>query len=491
MTSTTVFSTRPVDAIGKWIPCRIEVLTPVHVGSGVKWREGFDFIVDDYGTYVIPEALLLEYLESYPERISDVADDQKRVELLGEIEGGIEYDLPCEGRDLLSFIRNGHGEPILPGSSLKGGLRTMLFWTFWKQVPKEKRKSLLKEVVRSRRPRKEWAAQPLLKHVLGKNPNYDIMRALSVADISLSQENLELRRVHVLSLTSTNGTSYGWKNLRTGHKEKDFRRSTPIYAEMIKPGTEVYGALRLDRFLLEDQQAERVLGFKKYGLTRSQIATWANVYAKRRLERERDFLEKCDDGQLFFVLEEHKKLLTEVEEASSNAEQSTFLLRLGWGSGWQSMTGDYLEGDILNQIRRIFGLGKRGFPIFPKTRKIVFDGDRPAFLSGWVKITLNVSPPAEHTESGRTSVAVSKVPEAEAPSPATEIVGEPITQIPEGYRTGVIRIVNINKGFGKVQPEEGGESLKFNLTLAPGLNKGVRVMFKVEAGQVVDIKPLG
>ncbi len=36
-------------------------------------------------------------------------------------------------------------------------------------------------------------------------------------------------------------------------------------------------------------------------------------------------------------------------------------------------------------------MGKPGFAIFPKTRRLVFHGNDPKYLTGWVKIKLNDS----------------------------------------------------------------------------------------------------
>jgi CRISPR-associated protein Csm5 len=63
------------------------------------------------------------------------------------------------------------------------------------------------------------------------------------------------------------------------------------------------------------------------------------------------------------------------------------VIRLGWGSGWKHMTGDYLERDkdILEKIRMNFRLGRPGMP-FPKSRKIAFQNGKPIFPFGWIKL---------------------------------------------------------------------------------------------------------
>jgi len=136
----------------------LEVLTPVHIGSGIKWQRNLDFVVDAEGTYIVPESALIRYLQAHPEAIDRLEDEREREDLLWEVEDGIEYILPCESREILVFIRDGNGYPFVPGASLKGAIRTMLFRYFWDQLSPQKQADLL----RNTQPRREWAAQPLL-----------------------------------------------------------------------------------------------------------------------------------------------------------------------------------------------------------------------------------------------------------------------------------------------------------------------------------------
>ena len=52
--------------LGLKIPCSIEILTPVHIGSGVKLTEGIDFVKTDHSVEIIPQSELMEYLKNNP-----------------------------------------------------------------------------------------------------------------------------------------------------------------------------------------------------------------------------------------------------------------------------------------------------------------------------------------------------------------------------------------------------------------------------------------
>ena len=447
----------------------LEVLTPVHVGSGVKWQKDFDFVVDGAGTYVVPEPLLMNYLHDHPEAISRLEDHNARVELLWEIEGGMEYSLPCYSRDILAFLRDGNGQPFLPGSSLKGALRTVIFRQFWDQQNPERQQRLLNQLGQ----RREWAAQPLLRAVLGPNPNHDLLRVLAVRDVPLRQENLDLYRLFILSLTRPDGSQFGWRNIPRRQATNRIREATSVYAEMIKPGTRSSLSLRLDRFLLEDDRAERELHFRDKQLSLERLARWANRHARRLLEREQAFLEQCDDGQLQRLLDNIGKLLDVIPEQDTDEEGQCFLLRLGWSSGWQAMTGGYLSGEALRRVRGRYRLGKPQFPIFPKTRKIVFDGEEPAWLAGWIKIWLDADIQQAEQPASKENTRV------KSSRPQIEITAS--EDVPEDYETGVVHNLKLNKGYGTILPDSGGEPIRFDFTTADmtGLEKGARVRFRL------------
>lgn len=454
------------DKLGRPIPCVLQVLTPVHVGSGVKWQKGVDFVVDSEGTRIVPEADLLDYLRRHPEKIEALESHERREDLLWDVPGGIDYALPCDSRELLAFIRE-DGGPLVPGSSLKGALRTVLFRHFWDQLPAHTRRKKLNEVRNKKRPSKEWDSQILQKAALGKDPNHDLLRALAPSDAFFRQSDLDLKLLYILNLIDEQGTRYGWKNVP---RDKTFERpndATPIYAEMLRVGTSAGFTLRLDHFLMKHPQAEHVLHLNSKAFDASTLARWANRYARARLERERHFLERLDDGRLIRLLNSLDNLIQRIPEAGSDEEDRRFLLRLGWSSGWNAMTGDYLKNELY-WVRPLHRLGKKGFPIFPKTRKIVFEGSEPRFLAGWVEIRLNETwSPSAEAES-EASVAT---PDARQEPP-------PVT-LPEGVETGTIHSLNFKKDYGKIQPDDGGEPIRFDFGDAEmtGLNKGVAVVF--------------
>ena len=116
---------------------KLECVTPVHVGSGADLIRSIDFYADGGFTEVLdPDLLLMAAgaIEGFADAIrrgSGIAPFLKARGLnpatfrLHRVRGSI------EAQRLRLAIRGGDGRPMIPGSSLKGALRTLLLaaWT--------------------------------------------------------------------------------------------------------------------------------------------------------------------------------------------------------------------------------------------------------------------------------------------------------------------------------------------------------------------------
>jgi len=136
-----------------------------------------------------------------------------------------------------------------------------------------------------------------------------------------------------------------------------------------------------------------------------------------RIKKEIFFFRECG---LIEIARWYESLL------SVDLRENQFFLQLGWGTGFESKTvTTYLPPEYLDELRYYFRLGKKKFRIhsecnsevspsfrkkgfyfcptcrldqigpedtiavpFPKSRKIVFSGDKPFCPPGWVLFTL-------------------------------------------------------------------------------------------------------
>src|SRR5689334_13984350 len=118
----------------------IQTLSPLHIGTGVKLGNG-DFITSNGKLVVIDEHKLTSWIarQSNAERLaSSLTNDLIRPEggiakflrenFRGDFANIEAYRLPYQGqpRDVATFIKTVDHNPYLPGSSMKGVLRSAL-----------------------------------------------------------------------------------------------------------------------------------------------------------------------------------------------------------------------------------------------------------------------------------------------------------------------------------------------------------------------------
>ncbi len=407
---------------------RFTVKTPLHVGTGEKL--GKTDIAPQRSQWIVVDmesvfSLLQDNLSAF-DALDDSNFDLSRFLKQNKISPGkvkkyslvnpdnIRFDF--RKTEVLEMIKTGMGKPIIPGSSVKGAIRTVIWWHL---MQLEENRSLLEEKLREilNNPRisKERADDKLDKELFGKNPNYDVMRGLQVGDVEFELSDMRLVESKVLSLARK---GFGWKRFTT-------------CSESLNPGAVSFGKMKLDEFLFDSPLARTLKFYEKKALFAS-LPEECNEFARNFIEEEIDFFKSCGMEEMvkFYTV-----FLKEIPESNT-----AFLIHLGWGSGWKSMTGNYLTENALKKLRERFGLGKlicpqcgkdakkdtrqegkefcfgckKSFPIklfpeFPKTRKIAFQNGKPAFPLGWIRVErvsqaeLNASAPKPSPPKPRLS----------------------------------------------------------------------------------------
>lgn len=381
----------------------VTVLSPLHIGSGQRLREGFDFIEHGGALWVANQGALMSAILDEAGQGRDLAEAATlitgktlyelsdrgwlREEHFDPARGLFHYRLP--GRtsstnkqgELHEQIKDLRRRPYLPGSTLKGSLRTLLA-----QEAVRTRKMAVTSNRLDYRPK--FAALPLEREVFGRNPNFDLLRALQVGDSDpIGVETVGLATAHLFP------------------PEND-REKLPIDVEAILPGARFALDIAVDEYLLADSRTARL----RFGDRRSWLFDLAKIgrrQAKRRVLEEVNTFKAAGQagaglsGALRFYAGLVKMLLEEELAAGE------FLLQLGWGAGWDSKTLDgELRKDpaefakIVNQFhlaegprrgfRRGDGPGFKSGDTFPATRKLATMrqlrlADQPM---GWVKVKM-------------------------------------------------------------------------------------------------------
>jgi len=369
----------------KWT-AHIELLSPLHIGTGTDLLEGVDWIQRDDYVYVADQEALLEAVfdRAGEEGRSDatIARAIAGMTLNDLVDAGyltpedfsgdsplFRYCLP--GRPAMNQIseqiKDVYGQPYLPGSSLKGALRTVLA-----VGGATVRQLRFDRLGRSR----SWAAQPAERELFGRNSNYDLLRALQVSDSGpMSPDHLRLERVNIYP-TAGQRTQYGQQ------------RGLDIDVEALRQGTTFQVPIKVEGYLLS-RQAEQKLRFGKRKNWLLNLPGWARKVAGQRMAHEIEFFQQRADGRV--VLGFYSRLVQTWE----GLDENEFLLQVGWGGGWLSKTfGWLLQEDataferIVKDYRMTMERGRKAGDPFPRSRHLVRVGEHPAVPLGWIKVSL-------------------------------------------------------------------------------------------------------
>jgi len=359
---------------------KVTTLTPLHIGSGRELLNEYDYAVHKGQTWRLNDAAILDaqLVEDDPK----IADRLARIppaQLLSDkdfdpakpffryVIKGIPRSEET-GAQVSEQLKDTFDHPFLPGSSLKGSLRTVIAWTAWNELKLKASPAKLK-------PRREWAGQGYEQEIFGKDPNHDFLRALQVSDSkAIGAEELILLNARVVNRGGT--------------------MAAPVEMEAIRANAVFNCTLKVDLSLFSEwaEKYDLKLRGKDWLVNLPKLA---NVRAQQRLKSDADW---------FKAVESAKKVAGFLQEiANANLSPTQFILQLGWGTGWEDKTlGSRLQEDssfmerIIADYRLTRGKRHAGDP-FPKSRRAAIsfakgaDGkieEMPASPMGWALVEM-------------------------------------------------------------------------------------------------------
>lgn len=348
----------------------ISLLTPLHIGSGKELMRDFDYVTHNGRTWVMNTDAFLEYLQDPQGNFDARLIGRPASELLkpADFQPGsriFRYVLPGQPRSqaygavVREQYKDAFDRPYLPGSSIKGALRTVLAWHGFQS------KGMMLNV-NDLRGSRSWAGQSYEHEIFGDNPNLDLLRALQVADSqSQSQDRLHLVNAQVF----TGGEKPG----------------SPIELEAVRSDTTFQTTVTVDEFL-HSPDAERQL---RFGKSWEWLQTLPQIAQRYALERTQAEMQWYQQRKYNAVAAFYGQMMGALR--SGNLGPNRFLLQIGWGGGWASKTiGSPLQKDK-SAWERLLG-DKRLSPArmrsssggeFPKSRRSVSVKDTPAAPFGW------------------------------------------------------------------------------------------------------------
>lgn len=378
---------------------RLTALTPLHIGGREGALNPLEFVLFEGRCYVISEAKLASTLQqagtidlfcnwfigrSRP-ALREFLAAQKLLNrpFLDRVSA---YSSPAPSRvegPVRPFVRDAFNRPFVPGSGIKGTIRTAFLYKLLKGLAPEPRKKLLDEFVRDRLeeyrrdPRgqkgfrwfqdrfKQWFAQRLDEDFFQKftlregqrrfDPHTDLFRCLRVTDsTSLEPGTARVEEIKIWSA-----------------RLQESPKRWSLYAECVAEKSTVEFEISLDEGILAEfarRNPQTWFGLEFAALAemlRNPLGVWAEM-GRDLLEREAQFFSR--ELQLSGVLPENK-----------NRPQ----VRVGWGAGLLGTSVDMLLPDTLLQDLRNTLFTDRGPAPAPKSRRLVVQGSNRLAPLGW------------------------------------------------------------------------------------------------------------
>jgi CRISPR-associated protein Csm5 len=403
----------------------VETLSPFHIGSGTDLMLGYDLVPHRGRTYRVDEQVLLDAMLMRAEAEGAAAVNQMLVgRPASELLERDDFDNPDffhytlvgtpdkdEGK-IPEQLKDVYGRPYLPGSSLKGALRTLLAWGIYTRSDSKPDLNKLER-------RAKFAARGLEKELFGRDPNRDFLRALQVQDSApLEDENaLNLQQVQV------------------------YPGGTPIEVEAVRAGMVFRLAVAVDEYGFQGRPARR-LGWEDKRAWLGYLTVLGKEYARERLLTEVEFFKERGGPQA--TLGFYAALVKQILEGE--LDENEFLLQVGWGTGWESKTlgsGLIRQDDaaferLLNKYRMTKERNREVGDPFPKSRTLALRGSDPSLPLGWVRVKFVGFEPGEEPKIASQKQAIpaaTPLPPGERPTRPQDL--QP-GQVLEGTVRGVV-----------------------------------------------------
>jgi len=415
-----------------------EIITPVHIGNGQSIpktelgffpneklirKVDFDKFFESQPQYKINEiSQKLRYARN------DFFNDILKSENLSVDNLSTEYDLNLlfdyrlddlyKLRDISAFIKTPFFKPYIPGSSIKGWLRTAILYYYIKKI--KEIKSLIDDFYnqldhlpknkKQLRRQKGQMGKILEDKIFGKDPREDIFKFIIITDTqTVSQNSLDLILSQIYHPVEMRGKIH-FESLKFSQ-----------YLEVIKTNTKFLGKIVFTKdlegykkeYFQTDTLSTKIRAYileNFIELSRQEclqkIREISNIFSKHILKYNINYLKKLkeeiDSSVLQRVIEYYEKNLYPTFK-KIEASKDQFLIRLGAGTEWHSKTiGMFLMDYYLNTKNLDFNLfykkinrlqlfkGQymhKHFELAPISRTYIVDSAKmPQYPLGWVKV---------------------------------------------------------------------------------------------------------
>ena len=372
---------------------QLKTITPVHIGTGETLNQIDGFYNNGRWHRIDVDAVLAAVPESELNRLT-VAMGQRDFQwsrYLPTNQPSTRYTLPCpedpRETEIREAIKDVFSRPMIPGSSIKGAIRTALLWGFIDDGDPTAQQAFdysinhLKGQL-GQRSNRSWVGQPIERRVLGEDPNHDLMRAVQVSDTApIPITALEMGVAWTVTLNHAGELV----------QKREGNREYKTFAEQIRADQTFDFSIKIDRTLFGNREKQE-LGYsdRQEQVVCEKLADVCNFMTKELAKDEARFYD-------YYGLPELANFYESLSNQIENLRDGAFVLQIGWGTGYLPKTVTRLltdgDNDLMMKLRRHYRLGRsrsqRDYydDEFPKTRRVLYDHQNPKSPLGWVQIT--------------------------------------------------------------------------------------------------------
>jgi CRISPR type III-A-associated RAMP protein Csm5 len=400
---------------------KIKILSPVHIGAGER-KTRMNFVLKDNKAYFINEDLFnslinnagltdkfIQWASQGGNDISQFLSDYSEIE--NKLLEKSLYVLPIRGfidRDVALHIKDSENRFFIPGSSIKGAIRTALLYNVLEETRPDINQLLkgipdtdIIGVLNVDKNKSKWIGMEIEKFVFRtgfrKNDGiisygdakYDLLKFIHFSDaypLKAEYSIMPVRTFSSISKTLMNVKSHITNveviesgefscNLEIDMKSLLLLKNVDERKEWIglkKKFKDVFG------FNLTELESNNLEKYKVRIIDRL-LETCTKFYQKK-MEKDWELIDNKEvkDRYKSFSLERLKDLYPKVLKG---------IIELGFGGGWKGKTmGLYWEDKILAELRRQFELGKFYYKIICKPCKHIIGIYPGTSATNWKKI---------------------------------------------------------------------------------------------------------
>jgi CRISPR-associated protein Csm5 len=315
--------------------------------------------------------------------------------------------------DFRPMIGNGMGQLYIPGSSIKGAIRTAIAYYLIKHqkqfnTPIAQQPSVLELKIREKLEIKAGKKSKLttdptkldnnilinplfsdftisyhdrtLEYTAGKEPNTDFMRAVKVSDsVPLLEKSVPLKSGKI---RKDNLAIAGAVKVSSHFQDDKAKHRANIYAEMVRNANTTF-TITLDLELLSWFKHNQGMEIPFNSI--EDLLTICQEFAQEQWDAEHDYWNQVINNP-------HREHQLDFDDIRDLYEPETcpYQLRVGWGTGMNGTTIDLMLSDKLRaEIRDACGIPAPGFDA-PKSRHtVVNQSGEIKYALGWTKLQLN------------------------------------------------------------------------------------------------------